>query len=190
MVSCLESEWQRFRLISGQSTVNFFLRSVGHFPEASLVCSHLLKFGAWYSKICYNHFLGGVGCHIRLVALVLLLYLLVVEPVSLAGVDESESLRIHPLVGNLCSPRIVDMADVKRQPAAVARLVGEEREVVTRCAERSHTRSHHDMPSVGRTLFYMRFGSECLELVHHLRIHHRRHHRQEPTPGVEIESFF
>ena len=47
MVSCSESEWQRFGLFTGQSTVNFFLRSVGHFPEASLVGSHLLK-----SKVC------------------------------------------------------------------------------------------------------------------------------------------
>ena len=50
MVSCSESEWQRFRLISGQSIVNFFLGSVGYFPEASFVGSHLLK-----SKVCQGN---------------------------------------------------------------------------------------------------------------------------------------
>ena len=73
MVSCSESEWQRFRLISGQSIVNFFLGSVGYFPEASFVGSHLLK-----SKVCHGNAnprgtdvearrkLGGYlrGCHI------------------------------------------------------------------------------------------------------------------------------
>ena len=146
------------------------------------------------------------------------------------------------------------MADMKRQPAAVARLVRQEREVVARGAERRHTRSQHDMPPVGRTLFHMRFGGERLQLVHllgshrvdllkryddvlgehdivvlgehipvvlrgvvvaqqgrkdieherrliralladegeylvvhHLGIHHRCHHRQEPAAGVEIK---
>ena len=166
MVSCLESEWQRFRLISGQSTVNFFLRSVGHFPEASLVGSHLLKskvcqgdanlrgtdgearrklggylrcchilglrLGARYSKICDNHLTCRVGREKLFVALVELLYLLVAEPVLLASLYEGIGLGIHSLVGDVGSPGIVDALYVERQPAAVARLVGEKGEVVAR----------------------------------------------------------
>ena len=162
--SHLERQW--FRLITWHSTVNFFLRPVGYFPEASFTVASLfkpqichgnanprgtdvearrklggylrgchilgLRLGSRYSKICDNHLRGGVGREKLFVALVELLYLLVAEPVLLASLDEGIGLGIHSLVGDVGSPGIVDALYVERQPAAVARLVGEEREVVAR----------------------------------------------------------
>ena len=142
-------------------------------PRRNLCGRHVLRLrlGARVHEVGHDEFGGRIGSHEIPVVLVELADVTVLKPVALAATYEGESLGIHPLVGNMCSPWIVDAHDVKRQPSAVARLVGEEGEVVAGGSERGHTWHEHRVVAVGRSLVHLRQCGERLQLVDLLGSH-------------------
>ena len=97
-----------------------------------------LRLGAGVHVVGDDKLGGRVGSHEAAVMFVEVSDVGVVEPVTLAALDEGESLGTHALVGYVGSPGVVDAVDMERQPTAVSRLVGEEGEVVARGSERAN----------------------------------------------------
>ena len=105
------------------------------------------------------------------VAGVELRYLFGVEPVAETGVEKMTDLRIHADIVDVGLPRVVDMIDLKDEPAAVTGVVGEELEVVARGAERRPVGQPHLAAPVKRSVFDEGLRGHRLELVDLLASH-------------------
>ena len=118
-----------------------------------------------------DQFACGVGRLETAVRAVQFFDFVFLEPVAETVVEQMLRLCVKRFVGDACGPGIVDRRDFERQPAAVAGVVGEELEVVARCAERGHVRQVHLVAPVGGTLVHVERGGHGLELVQFAALH-------------------
>ena len=93
------------------------------------------------------------------------------KPIPESRVEKMTNLGIHADIVDVGLPRVVDMIDLKDEPATVAGVVGEELEVVARGAERRPVRQPHLAAAIDRTVLDEGLRGHRLELVNLLTTH-------------------